>query len=128
PKWQQYDTEISKIDESALGLLKSFGVDQKILDSIGDRGGIIKFANSNLPADKPGKSQWKNEDGSPMTEGQWFDKFVYSKWHRRKQNLFDSLTTDAFKKQTEKESALAKAKETAKETLERESKEALDKF
>lgn len=127
PKWKEYDTAISKIGEDAVAMLREHGVAEPLLKVINEkRGGLIQFMNSDKPAGRPG--QWKNADGSDMTESDYFHKHVFSKLNPLQQAQFGALTKDAIAKQREKETALTEARSKAGETIQQNEKMFWERF
>jgi len=119
PKWKEYDHAVEEIEKGVVEHLKGFGVPEATIDAIQKRGGIAKFSTSNALAG----GKFKNADGSPMTEKQWFEKHVIEQNNLTQQDkikLF-GMIQKAEDKISEKTTELEKAREDAKGTLERES-------
>lgn len=113
PKWAEYDKAIDSISNTALDFLKKNGISEQKLKIIEDRGGVVRFANS----EKKAGSAWKNPDNSPMTEAQWFKSQVFAGLDDMQRAEFSQLTASAYQKQREKVDAIEDAKKRAPEML-----------
>lgn len=119
PKWKEYDEAATKFEGEVADMLKGCGVPEQTIEAINKRGGIAEFASSN----KPAGPKFKNEDGSPMTEAEWFEQNVVNA-HKLNQpdriKLF-SLIDKAKEKRSEKDRDMATAREQGGEALKKES-------
>jgi hypothetical protein len=122
PKWKEYDQAVEEIEKGVVENLKGFGVPEATIDAIQKRGGIAKFSTSTALAG----GKFKNADGSPMTEKQWFEKYVIEQNNLTQQDkikLF-SMIQKAEDKINEKTTELEKARSDAKGTIEKETADA----
>jgi len=118
PRWKEFDDAASKFESDAVEMLKASGVSETILDQISRRGGIVAFASSKKPA---GPSH-KNVDGSPMTEAEWFEKYVVNanKLTQPDRTRLFSLIDKSNEKRSEKTREMEKAREQGGEALKKD--------
>lgn len=89
---RKYNGEIKRVDGELTEFLKGAGMKSEILDTITARGGILKFAKSTEPADPEKPDRLKNEDGTPMTEEDFFTTYVFDRLSSlNKQRVTDML-------------------------------------
>jgi hypothetical protein len=125
PEFQQkYDQAINKIDSDLVQTLKGWGMKEQVAKVISERGGIVKFSESDAPAG----AAFKNEDKSPMTEQQFFEKYVFGPLSPVQQHQVTQLLLAAKSKSRERDEEINQAKAKAPEFLKTRQEKAVKEF
>jgi hypothetical protein len=118
PMWEEYDKAVQETEKSIVTNLTGLGVPANTIKAIQDRGGVVAFSSSQTPAGPT----FKNDDGTPMTRAQWFQRNVIEKHNLTEldKTKLASLINKATDKLSEKTSAMETAKQNASETLKKQ--------
>lgn len=125
PEFQvKYDEAINKIGGDLTETLRGWGMKEQVAKVISDRGGIISFADSQTAVGK----QFTNEDGSEMTEQQFFEKYIFAPLSDMQKQQVTSMLVAARSKNRERQAEIQRVKANAPEFLKKRHETAIKTF
>lgn len=120
----KYDKAVQRIDGDIIAMLQQIGMKDQVAKVISERGGIVKFSQSDAPVGP----NFKNEDKSPMTESQFFEKYVFGQLSSTQQHQITHLLVSAKSKLRERDEEIARVKADAPKYIQERQEKVVKEF